>query len=642
MSYIPRILVVDDEPHVCESLRVLLKRQGYNILTATSGRRALELLDGNRFDLLLLDMVIPDINGSQIMDYVNRHNLDVAIIVITGNASIESAVTALRKGAFDYLKKPFEYEELQKRVSNAVEQRRLSHEKTVINGKLQRSELRYQHLVQNSPDIIYVLDSEGRFLFANVAIKRLLGFDPEQLNGRSFSTIVHEKDQERVSYLLSSAQPRNDPLRRREMKLRRCDDERTFKTFEISHVIIDLSYVDGDLSGSGVYGVARDISYRRQLEEQLQHAKKMEAIGSLAGGIAHDFNNILMGILGYTSLVLTKTEPDNPVHAKLLSIEQYVRSGAHLTQQLLSVARGRSFEVKPVNMHQVIEKTAGMFGRTKKEMALELDFADPVWTVMADEGQIEQVLLNLYVNAWQAMPGGGTVVIETENITIHESLSYQLGIEPGRYVCIRVRDNGVGMDEAVRQRVFEPFFTTKGDEKGTGLGLASAFNIMKNHDGTITVESTKGQGTTFSLFLPATDQAVQQEQTAHEAVIRGDETVFLVDDEEVIIDVGVELLQELGYRVLSARSGEEALKRYREHKDEIDIIIVDLIMPHMNGGELCDSIRGISPDVKILLSSGYSIEGKTAEILQRSCNGFIQKPFALTELSKKLREVLDT
>jgi len=640
-TYIPRILIVDDEPHICESLKLLLKRQGYDIYTANSGREAVDLLAGHPVDLLLLDMVIPDMNGYQIMDHVHQAGYDLLTIVITGNASIESAVSALKKGAYDYLKKPFEYEELLKRVGNALQHKKLTVEKKIINGRLERSEERCQSLVQNSPDIIYILDRQGNFTFINGTAERLLGFAPEDLAGKSFTAIVHEDDEQKAVSFIGEKKPQHLVPTRMLFKFRLNDSADRFKLFETEHSLIELTPEENSERAFGVYGVARDVTYRRQLEDQLLHAKKMEAIGALAGGIAHDFNNILMGVMGYTSLILSELDQSSPYFSKLQSIEQHVRSGANLTRQLLGFARGGKYDVKPANINDIIEKTSHMFGRTKKEITMTGSFGRDIWAVEVDYGQIEQVLLNLYVNAWQAMPEGGTITITTENSFIDELSAQAAGLPPGRYVKISVRDTGVGMEEEVRQRVFEPFFTTKGTERGTGLGLASAYGIIKNHGGSIAVESRKNQGTTFTIHLPASDKEITAEEMPAGDIVQGTETVLLVDDEEAMIEVGVEILEAIGYTVLTARNGRDALQTYAEHGSDIDISIVDLIMPEMGGGELSEKIRAINPEARVLLSSGYSLEGDMAAPLERVCSGFIQKPFAMKELSRKMREILD-
>jgi len=301
-----------------------------------------------------------------------------------------------------------------------------------------------------------------------------------------------------------------------------------------------------------------------------------------------------------------------------------------------------------------------MFGKTKREITIRGKYQDNPWTVEVDQGQIEQVLLNLYVNAWQAMPRGGDLYIQTENITLDENYTKPFNVTPGRYVKISITDTGVGMDEATQHRIFEPFFTTQEMGIGTGLGLASAYGIIKNHGGIINVYSAKGEGSTFTVYLPASEKEVIKEEKVPEKLLKGTETILLVDDEDVIIDVGEGILKTLGYKVLIARGGKEAIeiiskahrakrkedKRKKRHAPGAmppapDIVILDMIMPGMGGGETYDRLKEIDPDIKVLLSSGYSINGQATEILKRGCDGFIQKPFTLKGLSKAIREVLD-
>jgi CheY-like chemotaxis protein len=282
-----------------------------------------------------------------------------------------------------------------------------------------------------------------------------------------------------------------------------------------------------------------------------------------------------------------------------------------------------------------------MFGRTKKEINICKEYQDFVWTVAVDQGQIGQVLMNLFVNSWQAMPDGGVLSIATANITLDANYVKPFQVEPGRYVKLSVTDTGLGMDEKIQKRIFEPFFTTKEMGRGTGLGLATVYGIIKNHGGFIEVNSKKGDGTTFNVYLPATEIEVVEEKRADEALVRGSENVLLVDDEDLIIDVGEQILKRMGYTVLVARSGSEAIEIYSKKKDDIEMIVLDMIMPDMSGGEAYDRLREINPDIKVLLSSGYSLRGQAKDILARGCKGFIQKPFNMRELSHKLREVLE-
>ncbi len=395
------------------------------------------------------------------------------------------------------------------------------------------------------------------------------------------------------------------------------------------------------LSSGDQFVIYDDVTKEKEIEKQLIQAQKMDAIGTLAGGIAHDFNNLLMGIQGRVSLILMDTPPAHPHFEELKKIEDIIKSAADLTSQLLGFARGGKYEVRVANPNDIVDKSFKMFGRTRKEIRIHEKYCENVWSIEVDAGQIEQVLLNLYINAWQAMPSGGDLYVETSNVVIgkDDSLSYR--IEPGKYVRISVTDTGVGIDESIIGRIFEPFFTTKKKQRGVGLGLASAYGIVKNHGGIIEVLSQKGKGTTFDVYLPASgkENAEKSEVCGH--VITGTETVLLVDDEEEVLTVGEKVLTKMGYRVVMASSGEEGVGLYERHKEGIDLVILDMIMPGMNGSETFDALRSIDPHVKVLLSSGYSLEEEARKILRKGCSGFIPKPFRAEELSRVMRKILD-
>ena len=484
----PKILIVDDEPRMCDSLSGLLAaEQDYEIHTATSGQDALKILSENKFDLALLDIMMPEMDGHQLMDHIKAMNPETYVIFLTGHASLDSAVKALRKGAYDYLKKPFEYEELLKTVQNALNQKRLKREKENINVELEISKERYRYLVQNSPDIIYTLDAQGNFTFVSDAVERLLGCISGELIGQYYSSIVYEKDVEKAKWFFNERRTGDRANSGIELRLKVSNDNGQFKSCEVRHLTVDLKSTgmydmpveESNKKYLGTHGVARDISDRKELESQLQHAHKMEAVGTLAGGIAHDFNNLLMGIQGYASLMLLNIDSTHPYYQKLQNIEEYVQSGAELTKQLLGFARGGKYDVKPIDLNELVSKASRMFGRTKKEVIFHSKYQEDIWLVDADHGQVEQVLLNIFVNAWHAMPGGGDLHVETRNRNLDVSSVKPFDLQPGRYVELYIADNGMGMDEKTRERIFEPFFTTKEMGRGTGLGLASAYGIIR-------------------------------------------------------------------------------------------------------------------------------------------------------------------
>ena len=389
-------------------------------------------------------------------------------------------------------------------------------------------------------------------------------------------------------------------------------------------------------------GLVQDITYRMHLEAQLKQAQKLEASGTLAGGIAHNFNNLLMAIQGNTGLMLLNTDTKDPNYEKLSNVQEAVSSGVGLTSQLLGFARNGKFEVEPTNLNELIKKQNRIFGHAKKEITVRGKYEENLWTVNVDRGQIEQVLLNLYVNAADAMVIGGSLYIETQNIILGENDSHIYGMESGQYVKVSVTDTGTGIDEEIIERIFDPFFTTKDKSHGSGLGLASVYGIIKNHNGRISVNSKKGEGTIFDFYIPASNQTIIQENHSYKEILNGHETILLVDDEDILIDIGKQMLKKMQYKVMIAKSGTEAINIYAEEKDKIDLIILDMIMPNIGGSETYDRLKRINSSVKVLLSSGYSIEGQAADIMNRGCNGFIQKPFSIIDLSHKLRKVFDS
>lgn len=498
---------------------------------------------------------------------------------------------------------------------------------------LRESESRFHNLFDLSPQAIALTAVEtGRYIDVNDKLCELTKYSKDELIGRTSTEIeLYSKDNRGrfIKELQASGEVHGL--------------EMDFKTKDGS--IINTLMFSKTIRISSeplILTILFDMTDRKRLEAQFQQAQKMEAIGTLAGGIAHDFNNLLMGIQGRASLMLMDTATTHPHYEHLQGIEDYVKSAADLTKQLLGFARGGKYEVKPTDLNELIKNQNRMFGRTKKEITIHGKYEKNLWIAEVDQGQIEQVLLNLYVNAWQSMPGGGDLYIQTENVALDENYIKPFEVKPGKYVKISVTDTGVGMDETTRQRIFDPFFTTKEMGRGTGLGLATVYGIIKNHEGFINVYSEKGEGTTFNIYLPASEKEIIEEKELAKEVIKGTETVLLVDDENVIIYAVELLLKEMGYKTLIARSGKETVKIYKKNKDKIDVVILDMIMPDMGGGETYDRLKEINPDIKVLLSSGYSINGEATEILERGCNGFIQKPYRSRELSQKIRKILDS
>ena len=510
---------------------------------------------------------------------------------------------------------------------------------------LRESELKYRTILESVEEGCFEIDLEGNLTFFNDPLSKMLGYTPEEMPGKNTREFTSPATMRKMDQIYDQILKTGEPIPGTGYDAVGKDGGGI--ALELAASLIR----DPQGDPIGFRGVLRDVSERkdaeaqkRALELQVQQAQKMESIGTLAGGIAHDFNNILMGIQGNASLMLLKTDSSHAFYEKLKNIEAYVENGTELTKQLLGFARRGKYHSIASDINSIIDKSASMFGRTKKEIRIHKDLMPDIYTVEVDRGQIEQALLNLYVNAWQAMPEGGDLYLKTENVILDADFEniQPYKVETGKYVKITVSDTGSGFDDETKKRIFEPFFTTKEMGRGTGLGLASVYGIIKGHGGYINVHSRKDQGATFAVYLPASAKEVRHEKAEPvvETVAKGTGTILLIDDEEMIIKVGQELLQELGYSVIAARSGEEAVKLYNKNRDKIDLVVMDMIMPGMGGGETFDRLKAVNPDVKVLLSSGYSINGQASKILERGCDGFIQKPFNLNQLSEKIRGIV--
>jgi len=620
-----KILIVDDDPDLRKPISNILSAKGYKPVQADTGKAALKKIKEEMAPVALIDLKLEDMSGLKVMKEIKKCSPSTECIVITGYASKASAIEAVNLGAYGYIQKPYDMEQLLLTIQRAIDKHEM--EKAV-----RESEEKYRLVIENANDAIFIAQDEA-VKFPNPKSIEMIGYSAEELVKMPFINLIHPEDRDMV-------------LDRHEKRLSG-EELTTIYSFRIINkegeelwVQLNTVLINWD-ERPATLNFIRDITQQKKLETQLVQAQKMEAIGNLAGGVAHDFNNLLMSIQGHTSLVMVGMASTHPHYEHLKGIENNVMSASGLTKRLLGFAKGGKYEVKPTDLNDLIKKSSEMFGRTKKEISIHQKYTEKNWAVEVDSAQIEQVLMNLYINAWQAMPGGGELYLQTENVTLDENFVQAYEVPPGRYIKISVTDTGVGMDQRTIEQIFDPFFTTKEMGKGIGLGLASVYGIIKNHDGIINVYSEKGKGATFNIYLPVSEKEVVERKELSGEVIKGKETVMLIDDEEMIIEVGQGLLEALGYTVLLAKSGKEAIDTYKKNKDKIDMVLLDMIMPGMGGGETYDRLKKINPDIKVLLSSGYSINGQAKDILDRGCDGFFQKPFNMKDLSQKLREILD-
>jgi PAS domain S-box-containing protein len=519
-------------------------------------------------------------------------------------------------------------------VTGAISSAKDITERKLAEDALVESKNYLDKIINSIADPIFVKDRRHCWVLLNDALCDLMGYDRNELLGKSDHDFF-PKNEADVFWSKDETVFATG--------VENINEEQFTDAKGAVHTIVTKKTLYVDKKGEQyIVGIIRDITEHKKLEEQLSQAAKMEAIGTLAGGVAHDFNNLLMGIQGRASLISLDLKTFHPHREHIQAIEEYIRSATNLTKQLLGFARGGRYEVNSVDINELVLGSSAMFGRTKKEIRIHTKCQESPLVVEADRGQIGQVLLNLYVNAWQAMPPeGGDVYLETKIVTLDEAYCKSHQAAPGRYVKVSITDTGSGMDKATRQRIFDPFFTTKEKGRGTGLGLASAFGIIKNHGGMITVYSELGHGTTFNIYLQASDKEAHREVPLDGGLINGSATILLIDDEELIIDVGQAMLERLGYRVFVSGGGLEAIQMIKDMGTEIDLVILDMIMPGMDGGATFDRIREIRPDMPVILSSGYAINGHADKIMRRGCNGFIQKPYNISTLSNKIRHVLD-
>lgn len=509
-------------------------------------------------------------------------------------------------------------------------------EHKVAEEALLESEAKYRHLVEKAGSAIFILQ-DGLLCFQNEKTEKMLGAGPAALVAVDFFKLVDREDCAAVADVFARVSRGESGSLTVQAKM-----------YNVEHDIfdaeLDVSLILWD-GRPALLNFLRNISREKSTERLRQHAQKMEAIGTLAGGVAHDFNNLLTAMAGNVSLLKVNGRLDERDLERLNRIESCIQSGAKLSGQLLGLARGGKYETEICNPNLLIRQAVELFGRTRKDIEICLELGCGVAAVEVDKSQLEQVLLNLYLNAAQAMPGGGTLSLKTENIEINDQQAVDFEISVGPYVLISITDTGSGIAKHIQSRIFDPFFTTKEMGRGTGLGLASAYGIMKNHGGAIDVSSEPGCGATFFLYLPAVSQLVREVVSSAGAsgadlLQRGRETVLIVDDEEIMLEIGREILESLGYQVLTAENGVVATALYERERENIDLVMLDIVLPGMSGGEIFAALKKINPTVKVLLVSGYSPGGEVAEILAEGGCGFLQKPFDLFKLSQLLRELL--
>jgi PAS domain S-box-containing protein len=498
--------------------------------------------------------------------------------------------------------------------------------------QMQRELAQASHLlnqiIEAAPLALAVVNREGLFTHVNPQVLVEYGYSPEELLDRHYSIMYADETQ--VRQVTAELQIHGE-IMNHQVEFLHKDGHRVPARLSIRKLFGERGELLGSVALSS--NIIEEISLQRQLEA----AQKQEAIATLAAGLAHNFNNLLMVIIGLTTLMLAKISPDHPFYADLKEIERQVRSGREITRKLLSFRRGLGDETRPIDLNNLVEFTVDMFARTKRELTVSKELDPHLPAAEVDPGQVQQVLVNLLINAWQAMPQGGEINIRTRAVQVDGWDDAHFQIKAGPYICLSVSDTGEGMAEETLTHLFEPFFTTKAPGQGSGLGLASAYRIIKNHHGAIRVRSEKGKGARFEIYLPASLAAPQVLAPREGHIITGHGTILVVDDEPLLRRVAGKLLQKLGYSVLEAASGQNALEIFQERGAEIALVLLDLIMPGLNGFQTLERLRALNPAVPVLMCSGYGDGGE--QELPPGVN-FLSKPYPLEMLSQRVSEAL--
>jgi PAS domain S-box-containing protein len=646
MTKVLRILMLEDLESDQELAERELRKAGFiftsmRVETCAAFIRALEEFTP---DLILADHSLPTFDGVAALGIAQEHYPDIPFIILSGTLGEELAIETLKRGATDYVLK-HRLSRLGSSVRRALSEASERAARKQAQADLQESMHFIQQITDATPSLIYMLDvNQRRFVYGNRATTTIMGYE------------MSEIEQMGDAYLLEHLHV--DDLARLSERLARYND---VQDGEIVETAFRIKHRDGewrwlysretifsrqpDGAPRLILGLAQDVTDHKRLEEQLMQAQKMEAVGRLAGGVAHDFNNLLTAIIGYSQITLFKLATDDPLRREIEEIIKAGERAAALTSQLLAFSRKQVLNPQVLNLNQMIENMSKMVRRViGEDIELETMLGSPLGQVKVDPGQIDQVLLNLVINARDAMPEGGKITIETTNVYLDEEYARtHVAVQTGAYVMLAISDTGVGMDAFTRARIFEPFFTTKSVDKGTGLGLSTVYGIVTQTGGHIWVYSEVNQGTVFKIYLPRVDEvAIAEGEVEERSDLQGHETVLVVEDEMQVSRLIVKVLKEHGYKVLEASRAEDALNLVAAQRNEnIDLLLTDVIMPGMSGKTLATQFRVIRPNTKILFISGYTDNAIVHHGILDPGIAFVQKPFTPHALTRKVREILD-
>ena len=591
-------------------------------------------------DIVLADYTVPGFGGMAALEILRREAPDIPLIVVTGSLDEETAAACIKAGAADYVLKT-NLLRLPSAVRGALARAQSEADKRAAETALRVSEQRFRALVEQSWDAVALFGADGAILYGSPATTRLLGYDLAEFVGRNAFEFIHPDDQQGVVARLTEvmAQPR----------------ARVGVAARVRHKNGTWRHLEGvftnlldDPTVGAIVNNYRDVTERRNLEEQVILAQKMEAVGRLAGGVAHDFNNILTAIGGYADLLLADLPEQDRRRHDVEEIHRSAQRAAGLTQQLLAFSRRQVMQPKVVDLNALVTDIEKMLRRLIGEDVLFATVLHPrVGNVRADPGKLEQVIVNLAVNARDAMPDGGRLTIETQNVELDESyVAEHPSVAPGCYVLLSVSDTGVGIDEETRAHIFEPFFTTKARGKGTGLGLATAYGIVNQTGGHIWPYSEPGRGTTMRVYLPRVDvpaDPIERPDGVAPEALRGRETILLVEDEAPVRSVTRQLLERNGYTVFEAADGPTALGLVGGANGEVpfDLLLTDVVMPGMSGRELADHLQVSRPHLTVLFMSGYTDDAIVRHGMLERGLAYLEKPFRPPALLRKVRDALD-
>ena len=621
------VLVIDDDVGTCQTIGDVLEMRGHSVLTATRARSALEILTGRSVDAAVLDLQLPDASGLVLLQAIKTSSPTTEVIIITGHASVLTAIQAINGAAFAYVTKPFEMEDLLETIEKALA-------KTRVDRALRETTRTLETLIQAAPVAIVALDTAGCVTAWNKAAERMFGWREPEVLGEFVPIIPATKRAEFDETVVLNLRG-EDTLRETQ---RQRKDGTLIDVLSATSPIMDTQGLV-----SGTMAALVDITERKQLEEQLRQAVKMEGIGCLAGGIAHNFNNLMTIIALRCHLVLGQLPADHPIRRDIKTVSETGARAASLTQQLLAFSQSQILQPAVLDVNEVISHMKPLLERLLQEDVEPIMALDPaIGLATADRSQLEEVIVILAVNARDAMPDGGRLMIETRREEVAEaSVRPHLDVGPGSYVVLTVSDSGTGMDAATLARVFEPFFTTKDVGKGRGLSLAAAYGIITQSHGHITVDSEPGRGTTFRIYLPRSEAAADVSAAADlGAPPRGAESILLVEDEPCFRSLTRELLEMLGYTVLEAEDVPDALRIAERHAGTIHLLITDVVMPWMNGRTLARAIQDFRPHIKVLYMSGDTDNVIVHQGVLDAGTPFLQKGFTPDRLARKVREIL--